>query len=186
LKTSSTPPTGPSSWLIALATVLGARDADGRPAPGNVTVVIIPRSVQPRPYPSFGLREHVRQFLAARAAADVAPQITVSGPDYLPVDVAASIVPQDPTEAGAVEQAARAAIAGFLHPLSGGPAGRGWSPGQDVWLSDLAPLLERVAGLDHVREIALLRGAELLGEPVQVPADRVPVAGDIRLRLVGG
>jgi uncharacterized phage protein gp47/JayE len=177
-----------ASASVAVARALSGRDADGRPAPGWVTLVIIPRSAEPRPYPSFGLREQVRQFITARAAADMtgAEQIVVTGPDYQPVDVAASIVPRDPTEAGAVERDARAAIAGFLHPLSGGPSGRGWSPGEDVWLSDLAPLLERVPGVDHISEIALLRSGELLGEHVPVANDRIPVAGEIRLRLVGG
>jgi uncharacterized phage protein gp47/JayE len=177
-----------ASASVAVARALSGRDADGRPAPGWVTLVIIPRSAEPRPYPSFGLREQVRQFINACAAADVtvAEQIVVTGPDYQPVDVTASIVPRDPTAAGAVERDARAAIAGFLHPLSGGPSGRGWSPGEDVWLSDLAPLLERVPGVDHISEIALLRSGELLGEHVPVANDRIPVAGDIRLRLVGG
>ena len=177
-----------ASASVAVARALSGRDADGRPAPGWVTLVIIPRSAEPRPYPSFGLREQVRQFINACAAADVtrAEQIVVTGPDYQPVDVNASIVPRDPTAAGTVERDTRAAIAGFLHPLSGGPSGRGWSPGEDVWLSDLAPLLERLPGVDHISEIALLRSGELLGEHVPVANDRIPVAGEIRLRLVGG
>jgi uncharacterized phage protein gp47/JayE len=177
-----------ASASVAMARALSGRDADGHPAPGWVTLVIIPRSAEPRPYPSFGLREQVRQFINACAAADVtgAEQIVVTGPDYQPIDVTASIVPRDPTAAGTVERDTRAAIAGFLHPLSGGPSGRGWSPGEDVWLSDLAPLLERVPGVDHISEIALLRSGELLGEHVPVANDRIPVAGDIRLRLVGG
>ena len=177
-----------ASPSVAVARALPGRDSSGRPAPGWVTVVIIPRSAEPRPYPPFGLREQVRRFLAERAAADVAAadQIVVTGPDYVPVEVSASIVPRDPTEAGAVEQAARAAIAAFLHPLTGGPAGRGWSPGEDVWLSDLAPVLERVPGVDHVSETALRSGDKLFGEHVPIADDRIPVAGDIRLRLVGG
>jgi uncharacterized phage protein gp47/JayE len=177
-----------ASASVAVARALSGRDADGRPAPGWVTLVVIPRSAEPRPYPSFGLREQVRQFINACAAADVtgADQIVVTGPDYQPVDVTASIVPRDPTAVGTVERDARAAIAGFLHPLSGGPSGRGWSPGEDVWLSDLAPLLERVPGVDHISEIALLRSGELLGEHVPIANDRIPVAGEIRLRLVGG
>ena len=130
----------------------------------------------------------MRRFVAERAAGDVvaADQIEVTGPDYVPVDVFATVVPNDPTEAGAVEQAARTAIAGFLHPLTGGPAGQGWSPGDDVWLSDLAPVLERVPGVDHVRDVGLGRGGVLLGEHVPMPGDRLPVAGAIRLQLVGG
>src|SRR5207247_4694155 len=121
-----------ASPSVAVARALPHRDAAGRDRPGWVTLVIIPHSAEPQPYPSFGLRDAVRRFVAARAPADVvaAGQLTVTGPDYLPVDVEATVVPTDPSEAGAVEQAARAAIAGFLHPLTGGPAGRGRSPGE--------------------------------------------------------
>jgi uncharacterized phage protein gp47/JayE len=175
-----------ASPSVAVARALPHRDPAGRDRPGWVTLVIIPHSAEPRPYPSFGLREAVRRFVAARAPADVvvAGQCTVTGPDYLPVDVEATVVPSDPTEAGAVEQAARAAIAGFLHPLTGGPAGRGRRPGEDVWLSDLAVVLERAAGVDHAREVALLLGGVAQGDHVRVPDERIAVAGEIRLRLV--
>jgi uncharacterized phage protein gp47/JayE len=177
-----------ASPSVAAAQALGGRDPSGLPVPGWVTLVIIPQSAEPRPYPSFGLREDVRRFIAERAPADVAAagQIEVTGPDYVPIDVSATVVPRDPTEAGAVEQAVRQAIAGFLHPLHGGPAGRGWQPGQGVWLSDLAPLLERAGGVDHVTDVELRRGGQIQGDHVPVAGQQIPVAGDIQLRLVGG
>ena len=177
-----------ASPSVAAAQALGGRDPSGLPAPGWVTLVIIPQSAEPRPYPSFGLREDVRRFIAERAPADVAAagQIAVTGPDYVPIDVSATVVPRDPTEAGAVEQAVRQAIAGFLHPLHGGPAGRGWQPGQGVWLSDLAPLLERADGVDHVTGVELRRGGQIQGDHVPVAGQQIPVAGDIHLRLVAG
>jgi hypothetical protein len=115
-----------------------------------------------------------------------AGQIEVTGPDYVPIDVSATVVPWDPAGAGAVEQAARQAIAGFLHPLQGGPAGRGWQPGQGVWLSDLAPVLERADGVDHVTDVELRRGGQIQGDHVPLAGQQIPVAGDIHLRLVAG
>ena len=177
-----------ASPSVAMAQALGGRDPSGLPVPGWITLVIIPQSAEPRPYPSFGLREDVRRFIADRAPADVvaALQIEVTGPDYLPIDVTATVVPRDPTEAGAVEQAVRQAIAAFLHPLRGGPAGRGWQPGQTVWLSDLAPLVDRADGVDHVTDIDLLRGGQIQGDSVPVAGQQIPAAGDIRVRLVAG
>ena len=92
-----------------------------------MTLIIIPESSDPRPYPSFGLREHVQQFIMARMPADVAglSRLFVTGPAYFAVDVTATVAPIDPSEAGIVEQAARVAIEQFLHPLHGGPEGRG-------------------------------------------------------------
>jgi phage-related baseplate assembly protein len=171
---------------VAMARALACRDAGGRTVPGWVTLVIIPQSADPRPWPSFGLREEVRRFVAERATADLGAtdHIHVTGPDYVAVDVEATVAPLDPAEAGSVEQAARDALQTFLHPLRGGPAGKGWEPGRDVFLSDVASVLERVAGIDYVKELGLMQDGVLQGERVKVAPGRTAVAGDIRLKLV--
>jgi hypothetical protein len=175
-----------ASPSVAVARALPARGPDGRRAPGWVTLVIAPRSAEPRPYPSFGLREAVRVYVAARAPADLASDhILVTGPDYQPVDVSATIVPVDLSEAGAVERAAHDAVAAFLNPLTGGPDRRGWLPGESVFASDVAAVIEHVDGVDYTQELALLRSGVPAGERLDLAADRIPVAGAIRLRIVG-
>ena len=103
---------------------------------------------------------------------------------HLPIDVDAVIVPLDPAQAGSVEQRAREAVETFLHPLRGGPEGRGWDLGRDVFLSDIAAVLERVAGIDYVKELSLLINSESQGERIKVADDKVVVAGQIRLSLI--
>jgi hypothetical protein len=148
-------------------------------------LLIIPQSEERRPWPSFGLREQVRRFLAEHAPADVAAavHINVVGPDYLPVDVAATLAPRDPAEAGAVELRVRQALEEFLHPLRGGPERRGWELGRDLYLSDVAAVLERVPGVDYVQELALSLAGKLQGERVAIADERIVVAGEIRLKL---
>ena len=123
----------------------------GRRAPGWVTLVIMPHSAEPRPYPSFGLREAVRRYVAARAPADLpADRIVVIGPDYQPVDVTATIVPVDLARRPARSSAPPTGRSPtFLHPLLGGPSGRGWRPGQSVFASDVAAVIEHVDGVDY-------------------------------------
>jgi Baseplate J-like protein len=173
---------------VAVARAVPCRDPGGRQSPGWVTLVIIPQSAEPRPWPSFGLREEVQKFIGARAAADLAAanHIYVTGPDYLPVDVEATLVPLDPAGAGAVEERTRHTLETFLHPLRGGPNGRGWVPGRDVFLSDVASVLERVEGVDYVQDLALLLNGALQGERVRAAEDRIVVAGNIRLKLIEG
>jgi hypothetical protein len=174
-----------ASPAVAVARAIPTRNASGRALPGWVTLLIIPQSQEPRPWPSFGLRQQVRQFIADRAPADLAAadQIYVTGPDYLPIDVAATIAPIDPAEAGAVEARARDALGEFFHPLRGGPDWRGWELGRDVFLSDVAAVLERVPGVDYVEELALLLNGGLQGERIAVADDCIVVAGTIRLKL---
>ena len=132
------------------------------------------------------MREAVRRYLEARACGALSPgRIVVTGPDYQPVDVAATLVPVDLGVAGAVERDVHAALLTFLHPLLGGPDGRGWTPGQSVYASDVAAVIEHVDGVDYATELALLRDGVAVGERLAVAADKVPVAGDLRLRLAG-
>jgi hypothetical protein len=170
---------------VAVARAIPCRDPGGHELPGWVTLVIIPQSADPRPSPSFGLREEVQEFITERASADLAAadHVYVTGPDYVPVEVHATIVPLRTADPGEVEQLALTAVADFLHPLRGGPDRRGWPPGRGVSLSDVAAVLERVDGVDYVEELGLLLNGALQGEIVAVAADRVVVAGNIRLKL---
>jgi uncharacterized phage protein gp47/JayE len=175
-----------ASPAVAVARAIPTRNPSGRVLPGWVTLLIIPQSKEERPWPSFGMREQVRRYIEERAPGDLAGalQIYVTGPDYLEIDVAATIKPVNPSDAGAVEQRAREEIENFLHPLTGGPEGKGWELGRDVYLSDLAGVIERVEGVDYVEELALSVGEVLQGDSVSVGDDRVVAAGEIRLKLI--
>jgi predicted phage baseplate assembly protein len=174
-----------ASPAVAFVRAIATRDASGRPLPGWVTLLIIPQNDDPRPWPSFGLRQAILEYIEERAPAELVGtgHIYVTGPAYLPIDVNATIAPVDPSEAGTVEKAARQALEDFLHPLHGGPDHRGWDLGRNVYMSDVAAVLERVSGVDYVKELALLVNGNLQGEQVRVGDDRVVVAGVIRLKL---
>ncbi|MDQ2976073.1 MAG: putative baseplate assembly protein [Acidobacteriota bacterium] len=174
-----------ASPAVAFVRAIATRNASGRTLPGWVTVLIIPQSEDPRPWPSFGLRQQILKYIEERAPADLVDsgQINITGPAYLPIDVTATLSPTDPAEAGTVEKSARQALEDFFHPLRGGPDRRGWDLGRDVYMSDVAAVLERVKGVDYVKELTLFVQGNLQGEQVPVADDRVVVAGTIRLKL---
>ncbi|MFQ5524988.1 MAG: putative baseplate assembly protein [Thermoanaerobaculia bacterium] len=174
-----------ASPAVAVARAKAGRDPDGRHRPGWVTLVIIPRSEEPRPAPSFGLREKVRRHIEERTDATLAAAtgLRVVGPDYLPIEVEATVVPAETDAAGEVAEAARGALATFLHPLAGGPDGSGWPAGRDLHLSDLCAALERARGVDYVSTVKLFKESRLMDESVPVPDEKVVVAGDIRINV---
>jgi predicted phage baseplate assembly protein len=174
-----------ASPAVAVARALPRTDAGGRTATGWVRVVIVPQSRDPRPQPSRGLRRLVRRAIAARVPATVADRVSVVGPDYLEVGVAAVLVPRTPDEAQPMLDATRATIERFLNPLVGGPGGDGWPFGRNVYLSDCAAVLASVPGLDHAEALDLLLDGTPTGEVVPVPADRIVAAGAIDLRIAG-
>jgi hypothetical protein len=155
-----------------------------RPAPGWVTVIIVPQSEEPRPQPTSELCRQVHDYLAARTPATLsAERLGVIGPTYLPIGVAATVVPRLTGEAGIVEGRVRATLERFLHPLTGGPEGSGWPFGRDVFISDLAAVLERVEGVDYVRDLDLLLNGTPRGAQVSVPPDRIVVAGALSVEM---
>lgn len=175
-----------ASAAVGFARAIPCHDPSGHTMPGWVTLLIIPENQDPLPMPSFGLREAVRKFIEGRVTADLAAahHIYVTAPDYLPIDVDATVVPQDPANAGTVEQDVRAALATFFHPLRGGPNGRGWDLGRDVYISDVAALLENVPGVDYVQELAMLLDGALQGDRVAVGAERMVVGGEFRIKMI--
>lgn len=174
-----------ASPAVAVARALPTTHPSRRPARGWVKVIIVPQSQEPQPQPSFGLRRQVRDYLAARMPAAIASQIAVEGPDYLPIGVEAVVVPTDPAAGGVVFAAVTARLNQFLHPLTGGPLGDGWPFGRDVYLSDVAAVLEHVAGVDYVATLNLLLDGTPRGERIDVPGDRIVVVGPLRITLQG-
>ena len=177
-----------ASASVAFARAVPGMDPAGDPVPGWLTILIIPYSMERRPWPSFGLREHVRKYVSRHASAGTveARRIHVTGPDYFVVDVEATVAPVDPAVAGAVESGVRTAIESFFHPVTGGPSGVGWALGRGVFLSDLAPAIERVGGVDYVTDVTLRRNGVPQGTSMAVAGDRMAVVGQIRLELIGG
>ncbi len=174
-----------ASPAVAVARALPATHSTGRFAPGWVKLVIMPHSQDPKPQPSFQLRRMVHNFVAARMPASIAGQLDVVGPDYLEVGVVAVVAPENIERAGPVQQDVTARLQNFLNPLSGGPDGKGWPFGRDVYLSDVAAIVEAIAGVDYIATLELTLGGTPHGEVVQVPDDRIVVAGALRVTLAG-
>ena len=171
---------------VAVARAFPELDTSGIARPGWITVMIIPQSNDPQPVPSAGLRQEVRDYLMARAPADLAGAgaINVVGPTYIPVDVSATIAPVDPAKAGTVEQDVLDALAAFLNPLTGGPGGQGWDVGRGLFASDIAKVLGDLTGVDYVQDLGLYVNGVLQGDQVQVPLRQIVVAGQLKISIV--
>jgi predicted phage baseplate assembly protein len=174
-----------ASAAVAVAHAQPLRDNGRIRRPGRLTLTIIPWSEAERPWPTFGLRQRVLRYIAAHAPADLvaADKIMVTGPNYQPVNVTAVLTPQSAENAGIVDQAVRAALRQFFHPLFGGPDGTGWKPGQTVYLSDVAARLGHVPGIDAIQSISMTSQAILQSERVRILEDHIAVIGDIQLQI---
>ena len=83
-------------------------------------------------------------FLARRKT--LGTRLVVVGPRYVTVTASATLRPLRGADPAAVAAAALDALRGFIDPLRGGPAGRGWPFGRDVHRTEILALLERCGG----------------------------------------
>lgn len=120
---------------------------------GEMGLIIVPHSSAPRPVPTPALIARVQQYVQARASATA--KLWVSGPQWVEVQIATTIVPTSIETADLVGEAVRSILTSYLHPLTGGPRGIGWAFGRQPYPSDLYALLESVPGVDHVRRLEI-------------------------------
>lgn len=132
-----------------------------RSRPGIISVIIVPDSPDPRPTPSAGLVDRVRDFLEGHRLPTV--DLVVAGPEYVTVDVDAEVVVDHPEKAHDVELAIRQELDRYLHPVTGGADGNGWEFGQLPRKFDLTVLIERISGVSYVRDLRVNTTAAVSG-----------------------
>jgi Baseplate J-like protein len=172
---------------VAIARCLSTSGPAGYAQPGWVTMVIVPQGSMAEPQPTQELLGKVEAALAAEAPAAIADQIRVTGPRYREISVVAELVPADPGQAAALQDAVTSSLNAFLHPVTGGPGGVGWEFGATVHLSQVAQVVLEVPGVVSAPQVSLVSGTDVYGDSVPVPADSLPSAGkhDIKLSLGG-
>ena len=143
-------------WLAQEAPM--PREGHLQVAAGRVGVIIVPAGEERRPTPSLGLLRQVHDHLRARTPATA--EVWVAGPEWIRVTVTARVVPRSPLDADAVRTRVRTAVERFLHPLTGGAGGEGWAFGRKPHRSELFAVVEAVAGVDHVRSLAVVTTPE--------------------------
>jgi hypothetical protein len=143
---------------VARAYAVARRDLTASPtldAAGHMSVILIPAADLsiPRPEPTPALLATVAAFLDPRRL--ITTVVHVVGPAYVPVSVAATIVPLSDAVAGDVSAAVTQALRQLTHPLLGGMAGAGWPPGRGLFTSDVYRLASQTAGVDYVSSLSL-------------------------------
>jgi predicted phage baseplate assembly protein len=118
---------------------------------GRVLAIIVPYGKERQPTPTLALLNRVRNYLQARFVPTMT--LLVSGPKWQEIRVITEIVPVLVENADAVKLAVSDRIHSFLHPLTGGDHGRGWSFGRKPHHSDLYAVLEKVPGVKYVRTL---------------------------------
>lgn len=154
------------------------------PRPGHVSVIIVPKAPPENaaPEPTPELVRRVAEHLAVRRL--VTTRVHVAGPRYFKLTVRLALV-LAPDALTLTEEQVRApaarAVRRFLHPLEGGPEGRGWPFGRDVYVSELYELLDVLPGVDYVTRVTDAKTGRELDELAVAAED----AGRLRRNASG-
>lgn len=168
---------------VARVRCLSITGAAGHAQRGWFTLVIAPFSPDARPQPSPEFQRRIRDYLVQRVPAAVSRRVRIEGPQYAAVSVRAEIIPFEPGEAAQVEARLRENLSRFLHPLTGGFAGKGWSFGEPVYLSQIARVIEETSGVDYAREVRLSVNDQIFADTVPIDPFTLVAAGDHELKL---
>ncbi|MCB9761852.1 MAG: putative baseplate assembly protein [Alphaproteobacteria bacterium] len=141
---------GRGGWIRGVS---GRSEASSLSGGGELEVVVVPWDTSAQPTPTQGLLAEVRTALQGRCDASFA--LLVRGPLWVEVQVTAELGAQDTATASDLLERAQAALAAFLHPLTGGLDGRGWPFGRRPRDSDIQGLLAALDGLSFVRHLAV-------------------------------
>jgi hypothetical protein len=156
------------------------------PAPGVVTLIVIPPCPRPGPLPSRALLDAVERWLDPRRL--VTGEIHAVAPRYRRVGVSATLHLACEADPSAVLQAAAARIRAFFDPLTGGPDGGGWPFGRTVYRTEVMALLAGVGGVRSVTGLGLLAGsagaAQGRCDNVALCPHELVTAGALRLAAV--
>lgn len=153
--------------------------------PGFVSLIIVPNSDDAQPCPSLELRRTLKDYLRERAPSIVASgeRLVVRPPDYVAVGIQATIIVTSIEKAAEVETAARKAVEQFLHPVHGGPDGKGQEFGRPILKSDVFALLERITDIDRVENLLFLFRGQSDPERVEIGPNELLASGKHDLKV---
>jgi predicted phage baseplate assembly protein len=154
--------------------------------PAAVTVVVVPFSEADRPIPSPAFLLTVCRHLDKHRL--ITTQLHVIRPDYVEVDVRASVTLRPGFEPATTLQRIEEALRTFLHPLHGGPAGEGWPFGRTVYKSEIYQQIENVDGVDCAENMVLTatgRGITRSAEGhIVIPPHSLVYAGEHDIEVI--
>jgi len=125
-------------------------------APGHISLVVVPETSEDKSNVMQGLRNELDKWRL------LTTRLHVVEPDYLPLKITAKLYLEDGAKPKTVRDDTLKEVKDFFAPLKSGKYwdGKGWPFGQNVYVSELYQLLDRIPGVDYVEEVSVnLSGA---------------------------
>lgn len=125
----------------------------GIPAPGHVSLVVIPPLPGEDPQSTGGLRQELWMFLEERRLLGVRQHVVPAS--YVPIGISADLHLRPDARPEEALLRAEQSLKAYYDPLQGSEARDGWPFGRAVYVSEVYALLSRLALVDHVVRVDL-------------------------------
>jgi predicted phage baseplate assembly protein len=132
----------------------------GNVAPGQTYVLVIPRLPQPEGYldpNQLKLNEDdivaLTNYLDERRLLTV--RLDVRPPAYYWVSVKVQLRPSPGVPQAEVQSEVLSRLNRFINPLTGGPDGKGWQFGRDLFVSDVYQSLQGIPNVQFIRNVEM-------------------------------
>jgi predicted phage baseplate assembly protein len=162
---------------ISRVKCLQPRPADaGRVAPGQVYVLVIPRVLNPAGYldpAELNLNEADAEKLAAYLDERrlLTTRLDIRSPAYRWVAAKVKLRGAPGTNRAQLETEVLRRLYRFLNPLTGGPDGKGWTFGRDLFVSDIYQSLQGTPNVQFIRGVDMFAaqpGGQAEGQPLEL------------------
>ncbi len=147
----------------------------GRVAAGQVFVLVIPRVANPQRYVSPEQLElnavdvqRLQAYLDERRL--ITTRLDIRPPAYYWVACKVQLRANPGVDQAEVEAEALTRLYRFLNPLTGGPDGKGWPFGRDLFTSDVYQCLQGMGNVQFIRGVEMFKaqpGGSAQGSPVE-------------------
>ena len=137
-------------------------DYPGSKIPGVVTVIVVPYSLEKRPYPSENFIKTVCYHLNKHRL--LTTELYVMAPCYEEISVEASIVVDINHGPGNVKLDILNRLSTFLNPLKGGPNGTGWEFGRTLYYSEVFEEILNIPGVARIETVVIKKNGVSLPE----------------------
>jgi predicted phage baseplate assembly protein len=132
----------------------------GRVAPGQVYVLVIPRVRRPAGYlepdalePAAADIERLTSYLDERRL--LTTRLFIRAPAYYWAAAKVQLRARPGVDQAIVENDVLTRLYKFLNPLTGGPDGKGWPFGRELYLSDVYQCLQGLPNVQFIRSVEL-------------------------------
>lgn len=152
------------SHLIKRVKVLEQRNLDSTEKqttfPGHISLVIVPDNQQVKPEQITELNQTLKTWLNPRTL--LTTNLHILEPNYVEFHISADLYLEDGADRYKVEEDAIKAINTFFSPLESINYwdGKGWPFGRNIYASEVYALLDKISGVDYVKNVKLSRPSQ--------------------------